>query len=167
MQGLVEGLGQLANLSQHVLQRREFDLGSLCQQVLAQLRADSPRPEVEVHIASGLVVRADPQLLRLALQQLLANAWKFTSRQPAARIAFDCAVDAEGRRWFQLRDDGAGFDMAWAHKLFLPFERLHPPSEFPGNGIGLAIVRRIVEAHGGAVRADSRPGCTTFAFRLD
>ena len=98
----------------------------------------------------------DRQLLRLLLQNLLENAWKYTARTKAARIEFSASLDADGKRHFQVCDNGAGFDMAYADKLFQPFQRLHNPREFEGTGIGLATVARIVQRHGGEVSAEGK-----------
>jgi light-regulated signal transduction histidine kinase (bacteriophytochrome) len=122
---------------------------------------------VEVVIASELVVHGDPRLLRVLLQNLLDNAWKFTSHGPRARIELGVAT-VDGAPAYFVRDDGAGFDMAYAGKLFGAFQRLHAPSEFAGTGIGLATVQRIAHRHGGRVWAEGAVGQgATFYFTLE
>ncbi len=108
-------------------------------------------------IEDGLVVEGDPRLLRVALENLLVNAWKFTRGKPEARIEFGVASD-DGRAAYFVRDNGAGFEMAYADKLFAPFQRLHSQREFEGTGIGLATVARIIERHGGRVWAEGAVG---------
>jgi light-regulated signal transduction histidine kinase (bacteriophytochrome) len=117
-------------------------------------------------IAPNLHASADPHLIRTVLENLLGNACKFASKRPVARVEFG-AMEREGATVYFVRDNGAGFDMAYAQKLFSPFERLHGPSEFPGSGIGLATVQRIIQRHGGVVSAESRPNeGATFYFTL-
>jgi PAS domain S-box-containing protein len=153
MESLIEGLLSLARVSRDELRLQEVDLSGLAADVQAELQAAQPRAGVEVRIQPGLRVRGDARLLRQVLANLLGNAWKFTSRQPAARIEFG----REEGEYF-VRDDGPGFEMAYAHRLFGAFQRLHSASEYPGNGIGLATVRRVVERHGGTIRGESGAG---------
>jgi light-regulated signal transduction histidine kinase (bacteriophytochrome) len=121
---------------------------------------------VETRIRPGVVVSGDGQLLRIALSNLLENAWKFTARQPAARIEFGL-TSAAGESTYFVRDNGAGFDMTYADRLFGPFQRLHLATEFPGSGIGLATVRRIIHRMGGRVWAEGLVGRgATFHFTL-
>ena len=127
---------------------RRVDLGALALEVYAALRAAEPGRDVRLAVGEGLRAGADGRLLRLVLENLLGNAWKYTSRRPRAFVEF-AAARAAGRRSTIVRDDGAGFDMAYADKLFGAFSRLHSASEFPGSGIGLATVARIVHRHGG------------------
>ena len=127
------------------------------QTVVAELRERDPKRQVELQIAKGLVAHGDPRLLRVVLENLLGNAWKFTSKQPHATIEFGSAGQ-NGTREFFVRDNGAGFDMVYADKLFAPFQRLHLDSEFSGTGIGLAIVERIVSRHGGRIWAEAAVG---------
>jgi light-regulated signal transduction histidine kinase (bacteriophytochrome) len=111
-------------------------------------------------------VEADPRLLEVLLRNLLDNAWKFTAKEPQARIELGCLRNGEQREFF-VRDNGAGFDMAYADKLFGAFQRLHRQQDFPGTGIGLATVQRIVARHGGRIRAEGAPGAgATFFFTL-
>jgi light-regulated signal transduction histidine kinase (bacteriophytochrome) len=119
-----------------------------------------------VVIEAGLETEADESLSRVLLENLLGNAWKYTSRKPTARIEVGRTTHDGGTVFF-VRDDGDGFDMAYAHKLFGPFQRLHGVEEFEGTGVGLATVRRIVERHGGKVWGEGRPGAgATFFFSL-
>ena len=121
---------------------------------------------MEFVIAPGLVAHADATLLRPVLENLLGNAWKFTGKQPSARIEFG-ATTRDGEPCFFVRDNGAGFDMAYAGKLFGAFQRLHRPADFPGTGIGLATVQRIIHRHGGRVWAESKVGHgATFYYTL-
>ena len=109
----------------------------------------------------------DPRLLRILLENLLDNAWKFTSRQPKAQVEIGSNAGPDGSTTFYVRDNGAGFDASYAGKLFAPFQRLHAASDFPGTGIGLATVRRIVHRHGGHVWAEGAPGrgaCVSFTL---
>jgi light-regulated signal transduction histidine kinase (bacteriophytochrome) len=143
------------------------DLSALARVVVQGLqRADPGRP-VEVVIADGLVARGDPHLLRVALDNLLGNAWKFTGRRSQARIEVGRVAHGAGVAYF-VADNGVGFDMAYADKLFGAFQRLHGMTEFPGTGIGLATVQRIVHRHGGRVWVEAVPDRgATFYFTLD
>jgi light-regulated signal transduction histidine kinase (bacteriophytochrome) len=135
--------------------------------IIAEWRSRQPERQVSVSVQPGLRAAGDGRLLGVALENLLANAWKFTSQQAHAEISVGQHIDAAGLPVFFVRDNGAGFDMAYADKLFLPFQRLHAASEFPGTGIGLAIVSRVIERHGGHLWAESAPGCgATFFFTL-
>jgi len=160
--GLVDALLDLSRLMRTSLEHAHVDLGALARQIVAGLREREPGRVVEVSIARGLKAEADPILARSLLENLLGNAWKYTARTPTARIEFG----REGDEFF-VRDNGVGFDMAYADKLFKPFERLHRAGEFPGTGIGLATVERIIRRHHGTVRATAVPGeGATFYFSL-
>ena len=164
---LIEDLLSLSKVSRAALHVREVPIGRMAADVLADLQAGDPARRVALDVDEGLHARGDPGLLRIALENLLANAWKFTGRCEAARIAFHGVVDADGRTVFTVADNGAGFDMKYAAQLFEPFRRLHRESEFPGTGVGLAIVHRIVAKHGGEIRAESAPGQgSRFTFTL-
>lgn len=144
----------------------EVDLGALAAEILAGLRRQAPQRPAQVRITPGLAVRADPGLMRIALEHLLGNAWKYTQERDPAQIEFGVREE-DGKAVYFIRDNGAGFDMRYAARLFSPFQRLHPPAAFEGNGIGLAIVQRIVGRHGGRIRAESEPGRgSTFCFTL-
>lgn len=164
---LVDGLLGLAQLNRVSLANAAVDLQPIAERVVEELRAADPAREVAVEIEAGLRVSGDARLLELLLLNLLSNAWKFTRPKEHARIRFGRAQDADGRDVLFVRDNGVGFDMAHAAKLFGAFQRLHKEAEFPGTGIGLATVRRIVERHGGSVWAEAKPGDgATFFFSL-
>jgi len=167
MTALVNDLLALAQVGQTPLARVEIDVSALCHEVLAQLRRVSPVRDVTVHIQPGLVCQGDAGLIRAAVENLLGNAWKYSSRVEHARIEVGLDAAPDGRAAFFVRDNGAGFDMKDAHRLFAPFERLHKASEFEGTGVGLAAVHRIVERHGGRIWAEGEPGRgATFFFEL-
>jgi len=150
MSELIEDLLRLSRVTAAEMSHGTVDLSQMAREVAAELRKGEPKRRVKFTIADGLVTEGDSGLLRLLLEHLLRNAWKFTSKHPTARIELG-ATDGDDGRAFFVRDDGAGFDMAYAHKLFAPFQRLHSQDEFPGTGIGLATVQRIVRRHGGRV----------------
>ncbi|MDP2309094.1 MAG: PAS domain S-box protein [Pseudomonadota bacterium] len=150
MARLIDDLLQLSRVSRGELRRKEVNLTNLARTVVADLRAADPSRDVEVTIESALVANGDPTLLRSLLENLLGNAWKFSSGRARAHIALGARLQG-GERVFFVRDDGAGFDMAYAARLFAPFERLHGAHEFEGTGVGLATVQRVVERHGGRV----------------
>jgi light-regulated signal transduction histidine kinase (bacteriophytochrome) len=146
--------------------RTQVDLTELAQEVIAQLRVAEPQRQVTVEIAPNMNVGGDRQLLRVVLENLLGNAWKFTSKRDDAHIEFGVKPE-DAERVFFARDNGAGFDMRFAGKLFGAFQRLHDGSEFPGSGIGLASVKRIIHRHGGRIWAESAVGKgATFSFVL-
>ena len=155
MSDLIEGLLSLARLSRSEIRRVEVDLTALAEEVVAGLRAAERGREVEVRIQPNLRVRGDPRLLRQLLENLIGNAWKFTAQTTGARIDLG---EVAGSGVLVVRDNGAGFDEAYADKLFVPFQRLHRETEFPGTGIGLATVQRIVERHGGRIWAEGKVG---------
>jgi PAS domain S-box-containing protein len=158
MAQLIDDLLHLSRVTRVEMRRERVDLSALARDVVDQLRGEEPERRVETVIADGLRTDGDPQLLRVLLDNLLRNAWKFTSKREAARIALDAARQPDGRMAFVLSDNGAGFDMAYASKLFGAFQRLHTSAEFPGSGVGLATVQRIVHRHGGRVWAEGVVG---------
>ena len=166
MTALVNDLLALAQVGHVPLSRDRVDLSAMCQEVAAQLERSAPDRQVTVEIEPDLVCLGDPGLMRAAVENLLGNAWKYSSRVPRARI--DVGAHASGAPpAFFVRDNGAGFDMKDAHRLFAPFERLHKSSEFEGTGVGLAAVHRIIERHGGRIWAEGEPGRgATFFFEL-
>jgi signal transduction histidine kinase len=167
MSQLMDDLLELSRAGRVNLQIQPVDLSALAHEIEAELRRRDPDRQVEVEIEDGLLARGDEPLLRAVLQNLLENAWKFTSRRELAHIAFGARAGADGTTCFFVRDDGAGFDPAYARDLFRPFERLHKESDFPGTGVGLAIVQRIVRRHGGRAWAESEPDRgATFYFTL-
>ena len=163
---LMDDLLRLSRIGRAGMRLGEVDLDALARQIAGRLQSDEPQRRVAVRFASGMTVRADAGLMRIALENLIGNAWKYTRRNPEPCIELGQAEE-NGRSYFYVKDNGAGFDMRYAGKLFAPFQRLHAPSEFEGNGIGLAIVQRIVLRHGGRIWAESEPGRgTTLCFTL-
>jgi signal transduction histidine kinase len=148
MRAIIEDLLALSQVSSGELRRESVNLTAIARRVLANLRLRDPSRVVEVTVSEGMTATGDSRLVQIALENLLANAWKFTSKRDAAKIAIDCEAGV-----FAIHDNGAGFDMAASDHLFEPFQRLHASADFEGTGIGLAIVRRIVERHGGQVWA--------------
>lgn len=166
MGSLIDDLLGLSRVTRAQLSSQTVNLSQLAHDIASELQQGEPDRQVTFEIAEGLVVQGDLHLMRLALQNLLANAWKFTGKHPRARIEFG-VIKEEGRRVYFVRDDGAGFDMAYADKLFSPFQRLHPASEFEGTGIGLATVQRIIHRHEGSVWAEGKvENGSTFYFTL-
>jgi two-component system sensor histidine kinase/response regulator len=162
---LIDDLLELSRVSRTDLKRRPLDLSELVNTIVEEIRADGANGEREVVCPSGLTVSGDPGLLRIALENLLRNAWKFTQQQEQPRIEFGRTAAASETAYF-IRDNGVGFDAAYASKLFQPFQRLHG-AEFAGTGIGLAIVDRIMHRHGGRVWGESKAGeGATFFFTL-
>jgi PAS domain S-box-containing protein len=155
MAELIDDLLTLARVARHTLCREMVDLSALARAMAAELQSSQPERDVTWDIENGLCAKADPQLLRVLLENLLGNAWKFTSRHERASIGFG---RTSGRpEVYFVCDDGAGFEMAYADKMFAPFQRLHAITEFEGTGIGLATVQRIVNRHGGRVWAEGAP----------
>lgn len=160
---LIDDLLKLSRVTRAELKVKRVDLGGLATEVVEALRKQEPERSVTLDIAPNLDAEADPKLLRIALDNLLGNAWKFTGKQPTGRIQ----VGRENATTFFVRDNGAGFDMAYADKLFGAFQRLHDATEFPGTGIGLATVQRVIHKHGGRIWAESAPEAgATFRFTL-
>jgi signal transduction histidine kinase len=163
MNEMIDDLIELSRVGRAELQRRSVDLGAMAAEILSDLAAGSAGRVVETVIAPDLFADADARLLRNVLENLLSNAWKFSGQAAAPRIE----VGRSGPFEFYVRDNGAGFEMSQAKRLFSPFQRLHKQSEFPGTGIGLATVHRIVERHGGRIWAESSLGAgATFRFTL-
>jgi PAS domain S-box-containing protein len=157
MGSLIDALLSLARTSRTALHTRPADLSSIARSVAAQLAQRHPDRSVDVVIEDGLHGVFDPQLVEALLDNLLGNAWKFTAKVPHAKVELVSSVDA-GVTSYCVRDNGAGFDMQYAGKLFAPFQRMHASGEFPGTGVGLATVQRIVHRHGGWIRAEAAPG---------
>jgi signal transduction histidine kinase len=164
MSQLIDDLLHLARVTRAGLARREVDLTRVARAIAAELERQHPERRLEVAIADGLTAFADPHLVGIVLQNLLGNAWKFTARTPGGRIEVGAQGD-DGTRVLYVRDNGAGFDMAYADKLFGVFQRLHTEAEFEGTGIGLATVHRIMTRHGGRIWAEAAVGeGATFYF---
>ena len=151
---LIDDLLKLARVTRVEIRTEDVDLSSMAREIAAELQRATPERLVEFAIAPGLRTRGDARLLRVALDNLLRNSWKYTAKQPEPRIEFQ-SVDANGGQAFMVRDNGAGFDMQYADKLFGVFQRLHSPAEFEGTGVGLATVRRIITRHGGRIWAEA------------
>ena len=163
---IIEGLLSLARISRQELLNERVDLSALAQSIVEDLNQQYPRHRVECRIEPKLAVNADPRLMKSLLYNLLGNAWKYTSRTESPRVELAHA-EARDSTVFSVRDNGAGFDMAGAEHIFEPFHRLHSPTEFPGIGIGLATVARIVQRYSGRITVESAAGKgTTFRFTL-
>jgi light-regulated signal transduction histidine kinase (bacteriophytochrome) len=165
---LIEDLLSLAQVSRASLANKEtVDLSALARNITDEWQARHPDRKAVVNIEKGLRAHGDSRLVRVVMENLLGNAWKFSAQQPVAEITVGRQLDAAGLPEFFVRDNGAGFDMAYADKLFVPFQRLHAAAEFPGTGIGLATVSRVIKRHGGRLWTQSAPGKgATFFFTL-
>lgn len=158
MSDIIDDLLNLSRVTQVEIKAQEVDITAVAREIAEELQRSDPQRRVEFVIEHGLAAGGDHGLIRAALANLLGNAWKFTGKQPAARIAVGRAANCDGASVLYVEDNGAGFDPAQMDRLFGAFERLHPPEEFPGTGIGLAIVKRVVQRHGGRVWATSEIG---------
>ena len=158
MDNMIGVLLDLNRLSSLPLSRQAVDLSQMAVFILDDLRAAEPQRLATVSVEPGLVKYGDPVLLRRVLENLLGNAWKYSSRQGHTVIEVCARTVADGRTAWCVKDNGAGFDMRMAGSLYAPFQRLHAASEFPGDGVGLATVKRIVQRHGGEVGAEGTPG---------
>jgi signal transduction histidine kinase len=166
MAGLIDDLLRLSRLTRSEMRIVQVDLSATAQSIADDLRATNPERQVEFSIMPGLMGNVDPNLLRIVLENLLGNAWKFTERHPTAHIEFAASQEG-GQTVYRVRDDGAGFDMAYVEKLFGVFQRLHSIGEFEGTGIGLTIVQRIIHRHGGHVWVEAAvEQGATFYFTL-
>jgi light-regulated signal transduction histidine kinase (bacteriophytochrome) len=186
---LIEGMLALSRVTRTEIRCTRVDLSALARAAADELQQREPGRAVEFVIAENLVVEADPRLVRTVLENLMGNAWKFTVGRPLARIEFGAMAggrwpvaevpsggvahqgsligDRNSERVFFVRDNGAGFDMAYVHKLYGVFQRLHSQEEFKGTGIGLATVQRIIQRHGGRTWAEGRVGeGATFYFAI-
>jgi DNA-binding response OmpR family regulator len=157
MSELIDDLLEMSRVTRAEMQRERVDVSSIARSIAAELQRAHAERTVEFAIDDGIVADADPRLVRIILENLLGNAWKFTAKSIAPRIELG-TTHAHGQTIYYVRDNGAGFDMAYAGKLFTPFQRLHAASEFPGTGVGLATVGRIVERHGGRIWAEGAVG---------
>jgi signal transduction histidine kinase len=166
MSDLIDDLLNLARVSRAALCRERLDLAGVAREIVSELCRREPERRVRVSIAGPLEAHADPVLITCVLENLLGNAWKFSSAAAAPEIVFE-RRSIGGEEVFVVRDNGAGFDMEYANKLFEPFSRLHSQSEFAGTGIGLSIVQRVVARHGGRIWVDAAVGRgATFFFTL-
>jgi signal transduction histidine kinase len=157
MTQLVNDLLALAHVGGAALERTDVDLSAMATEIMADLRRLAPEREATINIAPGLTCRADAGLMRSVMENLLGNAWKYSSRVAHTYITVGSTL-LDGRPAFFVRDNGAGFEPSEASRLFRPFERLHKASEFTGTGVGLAVVQRIMERHGGQILAQGEPG---------
>ncbi len=163
---LIDDLLELGRVGQMEVMATAVDLSLMAHEILCGMMAAEPGRRVDTGLEEGIVVSGDPRLLRIALENLLGNAWKFTAECESARIAFG-RVRRGDRNMLAIRDNGAGFNMDYAGKLFLPFQRLHAADRFTGTGIGLATVKRVIDLHGGRIEAEGTPGQgAAFYFEL-
>lgn len=158
MNGMIDVLMDLSRLGSMTLAREAVDLSQMAEGILEELRSAEPGRSAQVRVEPGLVKYGDPNLLRRVLENLIGNAWKYSVRQKQAVIEVHGRTVEDGRVACCVKDNGAGFDMRVASSLFAPFQRLHSASDFPGHGVGLATVKRIVQLHGGEVGTESAPG---------
>ena len=166
MSQLIDDVLYLSRVTRAEVREQEVDLSGIVAMILTRLQESEPERKAEVKLRPGVIVTGDGQLLKIAMENLLANAWKFTAKEPESRIEFGM-TQVGGEPTYFVRDNGAGFDMTYADRLFGPFQRLHPQAEFPGNGIGLATVQRIIHRHGGRVWAEGLVGQgATFYFTM-
>lgn len=166
MAQLIDDILGLSRATRAEMHRQRVDLSEMASEILDSLRRSEPRRRAELVVQPGVIVDADAPLLHIALDNLLRNAWKFTGKREVARIEVG-SLEQDGERVYFVRDNGVGFSMNYADKLFSPFQRLHTESDFPGTGIGLALVQRIVRRHGGRIWVHSEiDQGTTFYFTL-
>lgn len=167
---LTDMIDALLELSRHTrgkLVKESVDITSIAKEVAAQLARSQPERKVSMEVAEGMMVRGDTRLLRVVLEQVIGNAWKFTEPRGDEALVEVFPAELEGRPACAVRDNGVGFQMEYADKLFSPFQRLHAQDEFPGRGIGLAIARRIITRHGGKIEAQAELGKgATFTFSV-
>jgi len=162
---LIDDLLQLSRVNRDQISLQSVDLRAMAQEIFEELQAGDPRRKVDINLGEDLHINGDPRLIRVMLDNLLGNAWKFTSKQAEACITFN--KTPENPDIFLIKDNGVGFDMKHAKKLFGAFQRLHRMSDFPGTGVGLATVQRILNRHGGHIWADAKEGKgATFYFSM-
>lgn len=167
MAGLIDDMLNLSRITRSEMRYEHVDLSGIAQAVVQELRQRQPERRVEFVVEEGMVAQGDAHLMRAALENLLGNAWKFTTKHPHPVIEFG-ALKKNGKSAYYVRDNGVGFDMAYADKLFGAFQRLHKKDEFEGTGIGLATVQRIIRRHGGTVWAEGEvEKGATFYFTLN
>ena len=166
MNELIDNMLRLAKISSQKIIHEEIDLSAIASSIINELYLTEPTRNVQVEIAQNIKTTGDSHLVKIALSNLFGNAWKYTSKTPDARVEFG-ALEKDCHSIFFLRDNGAGFNMKFAEKIFEPFVRMHSESEFSGTGIGLAIVKKVIEKHYGTIWCESEPGKgTTFYFEL-
>ena len=166
MGSLINDLLQLSRVTRSTMEHTPVDISGIAEKVAERLRAANPERSLTFQIEPGLTAPGDAHLMEIAITNLFDNSVKFTRPVADARIQFG-ESERDGRAVFCVRDNGVGFDLKYGTALFSPFQRLHKASEFPGTGVGLATVKRIVHRHGGEVWAESEPGCgAAFSFTL-
>ncbi len=164
---LIDDMLNLSRVSSVGMQSGTTNLSVIATGIMLELQTLDPQRDCQIDIQPNLLAEADPQLIQIALRNLLENAWKYSARKPKACICFGATLLGDGRYEYFVRDNGAGFDMTYANKLFKPFQRLHPNEDFEGTGVGLATVSRVIQRHGGQIRAEAVPGeGATFFFTL-
>ena len=166
MEGLIDGLLALSRATRGELERGHVDVSSLATATLEETAAEDTERDVTWDVSPGITVEGDPRMIEAVMCNLLGNAWKYTGKTADARISVTSSLQ-DGEAWVCVTDNGAGFDPAYADKLFQPFQRLHSQDEFDGLGIGLATVKRIIDRHGGRILAVATPGQgARFCFTL-
>jgi light-regulated signal transduction histidine kinase (bacteriophytochrome) len=166
MAELIDDILQLSRITREELKLEDINLSEMAVRFKQEISNTAPDRQVEWDIQPGMTIRADQQLMERALDNLLNNAWKYTANTPHAKIHFGC-MEKNGDTIYFVQDNGAGFDMQYAHKLFATFQRLHSPSEYPGSGVGLAIVLRVINRHHGRIWGEGEIGKgATFYFTL-
>ncbi len=166
MARLIDDMLRLSKITRTEMVVDKVNLSQMAQQVSKKLTNNFPKRKIKVVITPGLIVTGDKNLLSIALENIFENAFKFTGKTPEASIEFG-ATNIRGQKVYYIRDNGVGFDMAYADKLFKPFQRLHTVAEFSGTGVGLALVQRVVQRHGGRVWAEGQVGKgASFYFTL-
>ncbi|MBD3315763.1 MAG: PAS domain-containing sensor histidine kinase, partial [Chitinivibrionales bacterium] len=166
MESLIGDILSLSRVGRVELKKVDVDLSALVSKYLQELHSSQPERKADFIIQAEVQVHADKALIRIALENLLRNAWKFTSKKAVTKIAFGCFVK-EGETIYYIRDNGAGFDKKFARSIFEPFKRVHAEADFRGTGIGLSIVQRVIQRHGGNVWAEGEVGQgATFSFTL-
>jgi light-regulated signal transduction histidine kinase (bacteriophytochrome) len=163
---LIDDLLRLSRIMRTEMRITSVDMSQIAGQIIEQLRWEYPERKVEVKIEPGLIVDGDHNLIKIALENIIRNSWKFTGKKLKGRIVFG-SKNVDGSPTFYIRDNGAGFDMAYANKLFSPFQRLHNQDEFEGTGIGLAITHRVIKRHNGSIWAEGKINQgAAFYFRI-
>jgi light-regulated signal transduction histidine kinase (bacteriophytochrome) len=167
MSALIDDLLKLSRLSRSEFNARPTNLSQIATEAVNAVRERNPERSVQLDLQPDLAALADARLLRIALENLLDNAWKYTARTATPHVQFGCEL-RENETVYFVRDNGVGFDMAYASKLFVPFQRLHTETQFTGTGIGLVTVQRIIARHGGRIWAEAQPERgATFFFTLN